>query len=760
MLLDLTAVIPRAAVIVAAATREPSRPHRFSNRGSGRRPIALAGLLSAALLAPLLLGLLCPEGLCQTGTETGAETGTATAAGTVTAMERALPPPTRQDNVVDILHGVEITDPYRWLEDQVSPETRAWIDAQNAYTTSVLGKIPAREEVRQELAALMRTDAVRLPVEASGRYFFEKRLADQDLYVIYMREGLDGPDQVLIDPHTMSADHSVSTDIFAISKDGKMLAYGVRKGGEDETSIRFLDVDGRRDLPDILARADYYEVRITPDNKEVYYSKHSDDGPHVLRHTMGTDPAQDVEVFGKAYGPEIGVSIDLTDNGRWLIFIAWYGSASKSDIYYWDLTRRGFIVPIVKGIDASFEAAVGGDHLFMRTDWNAPNGRILSVDLNDPRRESWKQVVPEAEDVIESFSPTGGKLFVTYAHAALSTIKVFGATGDYLATVDLPSMGSASGVVGRWESAAGFFSFSSFNVPRTIYRYVVADGAKSIWWRSPVPFQSDRFEVKQVWYRSKDSTEVPMFLASRKDIALDGSNPVLLESYGGFRSIQTPYFSSLVAAWMNRGGVYALPGIRGGNEFGEQWHRDGMLEKKQNTFDDFIAAGEWLVANGYTSREKLAITGGSNGGLLVGAAMTQRPDLFKAVVCWHPLLDMIRYHRFLVASFWVPEYGSSDDPEQFKYIYAYSPYHRVVDGVEYPAMLMISGDGDTRVDPLHARKMVARLQAATASDAPVLLKYDTKAGHMGGKPLTQSIEDEVDEMQFLLWQLGMTPSME
>jgi len=699
-------------------------------------PALLTLVLPLALLVllPVLLpvGPLCPEALCQ--------------------------PPTRQDDVVEVLHGVEITDPYRWLEDQVSPETRAWIEAQNAYTDSVLGKIPGREEVRQELAALMRTDMAGLPMERGGRYFYQKRLADQDLYVIYMREGLDGPDQVLVDPHTMSADHSINTDIFAISRDGKLLAYGVRQGGEDETTIRFLDVDGRRDLADVLPRANYDEVCFTPDNKVVYYSRHNDDGPHVLRHAMGADPAEDAEVFGRAFGPEVGVSIDLSDDGHWLVFTAWHGSAATSDIYYWDLTRPGFIIPIVKGIDASFEGALGGDHLFIKTDWNAPNGRILAVDLADPRREAWKQVVPEAEDVIENFTPVGGKLLVSYARAALPVVKVFAADGVYSSTLELPSMGAVSQIVGRWEGSDGFFYFSSFNVPRRIYRYTVAGGASSLWWQSAVPFESDLFEVKQVWYRSKDSTEVPMFLASRKGVALDGSRPVLLTSYGGFRSIQTPYFSSQAAAWMNHGGVYAVPGIRGGSEFGEQWHRDGMLEKKQNTFDDFIAAAEWLIANHYTSPGKLAISGGSNGGLLVGAAMTQRPELFKAVVCWHPLLDMIRYHRFLVAAFWVPEYGSSDDPEQFKYIYAYSPYHRVVDGVKYPAMLMVSGDGDTRVDPLHARKMVARLQAATASEAavaPVLLKYDTKAGHMGGKPLSQIVEDEVGEMQFLMWQLGM-----
>jgi prolyl oligopeptidase len=696
--------------------------------------------LSQKVIAGLLLSLLLASGLPLAPAR---------------AVAAATPPATRLDNVVEVLHGVEVTDPYRWLEDQTAPETRAWIDAQNAYTEAVLGEVPGRDRVASELARLMRNDIVTVPSERNGRYFFEKRLADQDLYVVYMREGVDGADQVLIDPHSLSADHSVNVDLFAISRDGKILAYGVRQGGEDETTIRFLDVDGRKDLPDVLSRADYYDVVFSPDAREVYYSKHSDDGPHVLRHALGTDPAEDTEIFGKAYGPEMMVSVALSDDGRWVVFTVYYGSSSKSDIYYWDLSKRGFIMPIVKGIDASFDGILGGDHLYMQTDWNAPNGRILAVDLKDPRQDSWKEIIPETEDVISNFSLVGGKVFVAYSRAALTTIKAFETDGRYLTTIEPPSMGDLGGLYGKWYNDQGFFTFASFNAPRRIYRYTVADGTTSLWWESPVPIDSDLYQVEQVWYASKDSTRVPMFLAHRKDVALDGSNPVFLESYGGFRSIQSPFFSSRVAVWMDHGGIYALPGIRGGSEFGEQWHRDGMLEKKQNTFDDFIAAAEWLIANGYTNPQKLAISGGSNGGLLVGAAMTQRPELFKAVVCWHPLLDMVRYHKFLVASFWVPEYGSSDDPEQFKYIYAYSPYHRVVDGVKYPAMLMISGDGDTRVDPLHARKMVARLQAATASDAPVLLKYDTKAGHMGGKPLSQSIEDEVDGMQFLLWQLGM-----
>ena len=675
------------------------------------------------------------------------------------------PPPTRADSVIDILHGVRIVDPYRWLEDQTSPETRAWIDAQNAYTASILGQLPGREKIESELAALMRIDNVGIPKERGGRYFFEKRPADMELYMICMRDGLSGPEQVLIDPHPLSADHTTSVDLFAVSDDGKLLAYGVRNGGEDETTIRLFDVDARADLADVLPRASYNEVEFTPDRAGLYYSKHSDDGPSVLYHALGTDPATDSEIFGEGYGPEMDISISLSEGGRWLLYTVYYGSASKSDVYLSDLAQAGppglpvrpAVRPIVTGIDADFEGEIGGDVLYLETDWNAPNGKMIAIPLEDPRQESWRDVLPETGDVLSHAKLAGGRIFATYDHNVIPAIKVYDADGRQTATIESPAMGSSGWLSGRWGSGEVFYNFSSFHYPPTIFRYDIATGAQDVWWKSQVRFDSDNFAVKQVWYSSKDGTRVPMFLAYGKNIKLDGSAPALLEGYGGFRVIETPHFSSSVALWIEHGGVYALPSIRGGSEFGEAWHRAGMLDKKQNTFDDFLAAAEWLIANGYTSPAKLAISGGSNGGLLVGAAMTQRPDLFQAVVCWHPLLDMIRYHRFLVASFWVPEYGSADDEEQFKYIYAYSPYQRVADGVDYPALLMISGDADTRVDPLHARKMVARLQAATSSSRPILLLYDTKGGHMGGKPLTKAISDQVDQTQFLFWQLGIKP---
>lgn len=666
------------------------------------------------------------------------------------------PPPTRTDNVTELLHGVEVVDPYRWLEDQAGAETRSWIDAQNDYTKAILSTLPGRDSLEQELTDLMRVDVVRTPLEASGRYFFEKRRADEDLYVICMRQRLDGPEEVLIDPHPLSPDHTTSVDLLAASKDGKMVAYGVRNGGEDEVTIKLYDVDGRRDLPDVLPRADYFDVVITPDKAGLYYSKHSDRGPLVLYHAVGSDPASDVEIFGRGYGPDMMISANLSDDGQWMVFTVYYGSASKTEIYYCKVSEREIIRPLIRGIDAEFTPTLGGDHLFLQTDWKAPKGRIIEIDFSGGTPGYWTDVVPETEDVIKDMSPVGGKLFVTYVRDVVPVVKVFEPDGKPLRTLDLPSMGYVGHIGGRWESDDAFFYFSSYHIPPRIYRHGIRSGEQETWWQSMVPVESDLFDVRQVWYKSGDGTRVPMFVASRKGVTLDGSNPTLLEGYGGFRSIGMPYFSARVAVWIKHGGIYAHPSLRGGSEFGEEWHKAGMLDRKQNTFDDFIAAAEYLIAEGYTNPQKLSISGGSNGGLLVGAAMTQRPDLFQAVVCWHPLLDMIRYHRFLVASFWVPEYGSSDDPDQFNYIYAYSPYHRVVDGVAYPGVLMISGDADTRVDPLHARKMVARLQAATSSERPILLQYDTKAGHMGGKPLTRIIEDDADELRFLMWQLGMT----
>jgi prolyl oligopeptidase len=386
----------------------------------------------------------------------------------------------------------------------------------------------------------------------------------------------------------------------------------------------------------------------------------------------------------------------------------------------------------------------------MQTNWQAPNGRVLAVDLKNPARDKWKEVVPAGKTAIQGVSTAGGRLFVRYLENVLPHIRIFDPQGKPQGEIAFPSIGSASGLRGSWDKNEAFFTFTSFVTPPTIYRYDIAKGTREVWAKENVPVASHRFEVKQVKYASKDGTLIPMFLVHKKDIKFDGSSPALLTGYGGFNLSQTPGFSARAALWVEKGGVYALPNLRGGGEFGEDWHKAGMLAKKQNVFDDFIGAAEWLVKNGYTSPSRLAISGGSNGGLLVGAALTQRPDLYAAVVCFYPLLDMVRYHKFLVAGYWVPEYGSGDNPEQFPFIYAYSPYHHVKAGTKYPAVLFVTGDSDTRVAPLHARKMAALLQASNGGDRPILLHYDTKAGHSGGStPVTKRIEELTDELSFL-----------
>ncbi|MFH1312449.1 MAG: prolyl oligopeptidase family serine peptidase [Candidatus Eisenbacteria bacterium] len=666
------------------------------------------------------------------------------------------PPETRVDNVTEEIHGVEIVDPYRWLEDQNSAETRAWIEAQNAYTQSFLSSLPGRETIRQELTDLIRIDTVDIPIARNGRYFFVRRLADQDLGVIYMRGGIAGEDVVLVDPHPMSPEHMLSVTLMSVSDDGSLMAYGIREAGEDELAVRIFDVDRRVDTGEYLPKGRNSDVSIQPDNGGFYYTRYEGESDLVYHHRMGTDPAEDALIFGEGYGPGVGVAAELSDDGRYLLLTVYYGSAArKTELYYQDLTTLGDIVPIVNDIEASFTGSIAGGHLYMDTDWEAPNGRIIRVDLADPARDTWEEIIPETEAVLRGFTLAGGRLIVRYHENVIPTLRVFESDGTPVTVIDPPAIGYLSRAEGRWQDDEAFFEFSSFHIPTTIYRYDLANLTQDVWAAIDVPIDAEMFEVKQVWYESLDGTEVPMFVAHRKDILLDGSNPTLLTGYGGFRSSMTPYFSSRSATWMKMGGVVAVPNLRGGGEFGETWHRAGMLEHKQNTFDDFTAAAEWLIENDYTSPDRLACMGGSNGGLLVGAALTQRPELFRAVVCTYPLLDMVRYHKFLIAKFWVPEYGSSDDPEQFEYIYDYSPYHQVEYGTEYPAVLFVTGDADTRVDPLHARKMTALVQSATGSDKPVLLHYDTTAGHSGGRPITVVIEDVTDQLLFLAWQLGV-----
>jgi prolyl oligopeptidase len=474
---------------------------------------------------------------------------------------------------------------------------------------------------------------------------------------------------------------------------------------------------------------------------------------------MGEDPAKDQVIFGQNLGKDKILALQLSEDGAFLVYSVIFGSGSEqNEVYVQNVKENGTVQTAVSGEKSLFYPSLAGNRLFIQTNWKAPQWRVFSADLATPQREHWREVVPEGDIHLEATAASGGKLICQYTHNASSELKVFSADGKFESAIALPSLGSVSATSGRWESPELFYYFESFNSPPSIFRYDVKSAKSQIWAKQEVAFDAASMEVEQVWYASKDKTRIPVFLFHKKGLKLDGSNPLLLTGYGGFDASETPSYRPLDVLWVERGGILADVNLRGGGEFGEGWHRAGMFEKKQNVFDDFFAAAEFLVAQKYTSTSKLAIIGGSNGGLLMGAAITQRPELFGAVVCAYPLLDMLRYQKFLDGAYWVSEYGSADNPEQFKYLYAYSPYHRVADGTKYPATLFVTGDGDTRVAPLHARKMAARLQAASRSDHPILLLYDTKSGHSGGRPVKKTVEEYTDILSFLLWQLGVPPA--
>jgi len=670
------------------------------------------------------------------------------------------PPAARNDGTKEMIHGVSVADPYRWLEDQNSAETRAWIEAEDRCTSAALDSFPGKAATTKRLSELMKVDSVGLPRERNGWYFFAKRRADQDLWVTYKRRGLNGADEVLFDPHSLSADHSTSAGLMEVSLDGSLAAYFVRAGGQDEVTVKFLDTNTRKNLADELPKGNYDGMSIERDNRGVYYARETESGPRVFHHVMGMPGAQDKEIFGKGYGLDKIISPSLSEDGRYLLIHLFYGSGiTRSELYFEDLKSNDGVKPIVNDTDSIFQGQIEDGRLFVITNWKAPRWRVYSVDLgnlaNVTAKDTWKEIVPESDAAIENVRAIGGKVLVQYIRNATSQLKIFESDGKPAGEIAFPALGAVGGLGGNWTGPNVFIDFSSFNIPDTIYKYNLTSGRLETWAASSVPIDSSVYAVEQVWYESKDKTRVPMFLLYKKGLARDGARPVLLTGYGGFDVNLTPIFSEEAVVWADAGGVFAQPNLRGGGEFGEAWHRAGMMEKKQTVFDDFISAGEWLIANGYTNSKRLAIQGGSNGGLLVGAMLTQRPDLFQAVVCQYPLLDMLRYQKFLRGPFWVPEYGSADDPAQFKYLLSYSPYQNVKDGVKYPAVLFVTGDGDTRVAPLHARKMAARLQAATGSSRPILLLYDTKSGHSGGRPLNKQIEENAQALSFLFLQLGV-----
>ena len=652
--------------------------------------------------------------------------------------------------VTETVHGVSLSDPYRWLEDQESPETRAWIDRQNAYTDAVLGARPEVKLFAPRLEQLMNTDEYSTPRQGGQRFFFLFRKVGEDLDSIYVREG--GRDQRLIDPAPMSADHTTSVGISDVTSDGKTLAYYVRKGGADEVEIRFFDVDARRDIGSPLTTARYYGTSIAPDRQTIYFTRMMPSGPRVFRRAFSG--GAETLLFGEGYTREKILFNSLSEDGRYHLIHVFHGSApKKTEIYVDDLTDAAPIRTVVNDLDFRSTAEMAGDSIVIQTNWNAPNDRVMVVSAANPGRENWREIVPEnPKAAIQGTSNAGGRVYVSYLEDVKPRIIGYGIDGKRKEEIAFETLGNLASMSGTWSVPVAFFSFSSFHTPQTIYQYDIASGTRTIFARESAPVKPEDYIVEQVWYPSKDRTRIPMFVLYKKGLARNGKNPTWLTGYGGFTASQVPSFSPRAIAWVEQGGVYAVPNLRGGGEFGEAWHKAGMREVKQNTFDDFIAAGEYLIRERFTSPEHLGVAGGSNGGLLVMAVATQRPDLVSAVVCRYPLIDMLRYHKFLVGGYWTPEYGDPEKAEEFAWVYAYSPYHRVKQGTDYPATLFITGDADTRVAPLHARKMTALMQAVDGVSDPILLRYHVAGGHSGGEPLSVQVKNLAEEMGFMWWQ--------
>jgi prolyl oligopeptidase len=662
-------------------------------------------------------------------------------------------PVTRTQDFRETFHGQELIDPYHWLEETDAAETRKWIDAQNAYAHGLIDGQAIRPQILKRLTAMGQHDHIGAPLLRNGYYYFNRRGADQDLWSFYRRGVTATKDELLLDPHQFGP-AGTSISIFGVSDDGSKVAFGVRKGGQDETDLRVFDVANHRELPDHFPLDLYRGFAFRKDGKSFYYTvENRESGQRVLYHALGIDVGKDAEVFKQP--ADTWVEPEVSEDGRYLLMSVEHGW-SQGEVYVQNLEKGNGLQPIVRGLKGNFRAAFAGDSLFVETDWNGAKGRILRIDLNDPAQEKWREVVPVRDDTIDDFSIFAGKLFVTYLHNVTSRIAIFSLDGKPSGDLPLPGIGSA-GIRGRADQKEGMVYVAAYTTPYSLYRYDGTTGKLTLWYRDAVPFQSERFESEQVWYPSKDGTRIPMFLIHRKGLVLNGKTPTILYGYGGFGVSLTPYFSSTIGWWIEQGGLYAVSNIRGGGEFGEDWHHAGMLEHKQNVFDDFIAGAEWLISKGYTNPGKLAIWGGSNGGLLVGAALTQRPDLYQAVVCWHPDLDMVRYYKYTKNNNppALLEYGNGADANQFKFLAAYSPYERVRAGTAYPAVLIESGDADTRVPPEQARKMTARLQAATTSDRPIVLLYDVGAGHAGGQTFQKEIEQSTDELTFVAWQLGV-----
>lgn len=706
------------------------------------------------------------------------------------------PPHVRREDVIEEFHGRKVVDPFRWLEQAESAETRAFVEAQNAYTEAVLGGIPTvnRSALRQRIEQLLTIGRAEPPQVGGTRFFYVRREGRQNQPVLYVREGVSGRDRVLIDLNALVPDGTVALDWFYPSPDGRFVAYGTSPNGSEISTLEIVEVvdagtaeDKRADkgspehasvrmLPEKIWRTRGASVAWLPDSSGFYYTRYPRPGDvppgeevyhrHVFLHKIGEpDNAQglkDTEIFGQGMHPEHWPSVKVSEDGRWLLVKVEQGWA-RTELFLKDLTKpQSEFSALASGKDFLYDGDFYGGDLYITTNEDAPRFRVMKVACTSPQRENWKEIIAESDAVIEESQVIGRRLFLRCSRNAVSQLRIHGLDGVLIADVKLPAPGTIfASLGGNWDSELAFLGFTSFAIPPSVYQ-VTLDGRVTPWAQVESGIGPEQYQAEQIWFQSRDGTRVPMFVVSRKGMARTGRTPTLLSGYGGFNVGRTPVFNrNTMLLLLEHGGIYADVQLRGGNEFGEAWHRAGMLEKKQNVFDDFIAAAEHLIAAGYTDPEHLAIQGGSNGGLLMGAAITQRPDLFRAAVSQVPLLDMLRYHHFQIARLWIPEYGSAENPEQFDYLYQYSPYHHVREAMKYPATLFMTAESDTRVDPMHAKKMAALMQSVAENhsganaDRPILLRVDTRAGHGAGKPVTKLADDAVDFWSFVFWQLGI-----
>jgi prolyl oligopeptidase len=673
-------------------------------------------------------------------------------------------PETRKDaSIVDVYHGTEVKDPYRWLEDDNSAETKAWVSAENAVTESFLKTIPQRGEIRERLKKLWNFERVGLPEEEGGKWFFTKNSGLQNQSVLYVADALDAEPRVLLDPNTMSADGTVALAQNQPSEDGKLLAYATSGGGSDWLEIRVRDIATGKDLSDHLRWVKFSGMSWAKDHSGFYYSRYeapkegaaltqTNEYQKMYFHRIGEPQEKDTLVYERKDQPRWGIRGGVTEDGAWLIIVITQGSDPKNRVFYKSLTNpNAEVVQLLPDADASY-SFLGNDGpvYYFTTDLDAPRYRVIAIDTTNPDRKNWKEIIPQAEEPLDDVSKVGGKFIATYMKDAKSRVVRFDGDGKNPKELELPGIGTAGGFRGKEKDTHVFYSFTSFTNPGAIYRLELATGESKLWKKPDVGFDGDAYLTEQVFYQSKDGTKVPMFVVRKKDAPMDGSNRTLLYGYGGFQISMLPAFSVQRAVWLERGGILAVANLRGGGEYGREWHDAGKLSKKQNVFDDFIGAAETLIRKGYTKPDNLAIQGGSNGGLLVGACITQRPELFGAALPAVGVMDMLRFQKFTIGWAWEKEYGSSDKAAEFPLLFKYSPYHALKEDTRYPATMVTTADHDDRVVPAHSFKFAARLQEYQAKDGPpVLIRVETSAGHGAGTALTKVIDRTADEWAFL-----------